>query len=171
MTSWDDLVGTLQLRWDDSREDVCGQLVYCIKYAIFTPLSAVRTASQLLSEHADSPHVRSWAKECHQTCNNWKDNYWKIQDGCLSKIEDKEKACLCILDELKTLFANLDKVLEQGESILQFLKGDMADLGKILIKTLSLVKQIEKNLQEQDLSWLMEYLDNEAKLSQRRIEN
>mgnify|MGYP001264492602 FL=1 len=86
-------------------------------------------------------------------------------------MEDKEKACFCILDEAKTFFANLDNVLEQGEPVLQFLEGDMADVGKILIQTLLLVKQIEEKLQEQDLSWLMKYLDDEAKLSQGRIDN
>lgn len=164
MTNWDVLVEHLEQRWNKSRSQVCEQLTFTIRYAIITPLSSVKALSDLLEKNTKSSQIRDWAKECHQTCQYWLESYGKIQDRCLSNLDDNEMACKCILQDVGALLASSVDILFQNTKVLDHAAEEEAEVGKTLFQKLSIITQIHYQLRAQDLSWLMAYINYEEEL-------
>ncbi|MCP4540710.1 MAG: hypothetical protein GY832_26525 [Chloroflexi bacterium] len=171
MTSWDTLLNHLERRWNASHKEVCEQLIVTIRYAVFTQLDFVQSASDLLKKGAESSQVQNWAEKCYDICQDWLNDYWKLQERCLSNSDNQETVCKCILQGIGPLLANSVGLLK-GELILSLDGGnligeDMNRIVKQLLQKLTVVVQIHNEISSQDLSWLLTYIDNEDKLGQR----
>ena len=161
--SWDNLIKRLEKQWNKSRTEVHEQLVVTIRYAIFTSLDSIKVLSGLLVDQAKAPEIQDWAKECHQICLNWIDSYWKIQESCSSRQSEKEPACKCILEDVNTLLANSINIYSQGISIPDN-EVKSSQVREMLFEKLFTVTQIYKQLQAQDSSWLLQYIEYEDEL-------
>lgn len=159
---WDEFVNHLEQRWNQSGPELYQVLVNVIKYAILTPLGLVTTAVEILKDDEQTPPpVRNWAQECYQACQSWIDNYYEeIHVPCLAGSDDSERNCKCILQAVETLFANSPGLLVRGSEFQRLeLDEHQKTLFGILLKKLSTITQIHNELQEQNLSWLLTYID------------
>jgi hypothetical protein len=168
ITDWHTLVRQLEQRWDAPTTEVLDQLIVTMRYAVFSTLDLVRSASSLLRENAKSFQAQSWAEESYQKCQSWAEGYWKLQERCLGASGDRESACKCILQGIGPLLVSHKDILSQGSRILDLEEGKTAKVATVLFEKLSDVAYIYAELQSQDLSWLLKYIDDEDRLRQAR---
>jgi hypothetical protein len=170
MTNWETLSGRLRQRWNVSDEELFEQLIVTIRYAIFTPLDFVHSASDLLKGNAKSHQVQDWAEKCHKRCQDWLNGYLEIQDRCLDDSSDKKAACRCILQGVGPLLANSIDLVQEAQSLglneSDLAEEDMTRIIKQLLQKLAIIVQIHSEVRTQDLSWLLKYIDGEDKLGQ-----
>ena len=161
MINWDLLLNHLEQRWDMSHLEVCEQLVITIRYAVYSPLAFIRSASSLLKEKTESLQVRTWATECYRKSKDWMDKYWIIQENCLQNAIINEVICKCLLQGIGSLFADGADLLHQEAQLRDLVKGEMAQVADMIAQKLSVVIQIHDELRSGNLSWLLRYINEE----------
>ena len=144
------------------REIPVEELPIYILYAIRASSTMVVGSSELLCKvFAPYPEALRWAQSCYSTTMAWHEILGTIKSDCATQTHDPVATCKCILQNITPIIAQINPVLKDMPSI------DLSDeadkkVFNILKSALERLSKTSFELEQQDLSWLKEFMDREA---------
>ncbi|MFT3895888.1 MAG: hypothetical protein QM730_30080 [Anaerolineales bacterium] len=145
------------------KEIPADELPNYILYAIRVYTTTVVGSSEIMcSVFAPYSEALQWAQNCYSTILAWKDALAIIQDDCLAQTNHNPVfICKYILQKLTPILAQSNPILADLPSV------DLSDepenkVFNILKLGLERLARVSSELEQQNLSWLKEFIDRET---------
>lgn len=162
-SDWENLVAHSAARWNMPSETAVSNMVSVIRHGVYDPALAliISTAGLLKMNPNLSTITASWIDNCHLAAKTWLKQYREIEHHCLQKTDDEEQACRCILSQIGPLFRNSVDLYQTGTTLVaQLPKADEDEAYTMLLRALGRLSRLSTELANNDLSWLLSYIDD-----------
>lgn len=160
---WENLIEHSAVRWNMVPDTAVANMVSVVRHSVYDPaLALIISASGLLKMNpALNEITASWVDNCHSTAQNWLKQYRMIEHHCTQQTATEEQACRCILKQIGPLFMNSAALYKTGSALVpQLPEADQDEAYDMLLRALARLARISTELAEDDLSWLLAYIDN-----------
>lgn len=139
-------------------DELPNYLLYAIRVYSTT---VVGSAEIMCSVFAPYPEALRWAQNCYSTIMAWRETLATIKTGCLAQTNhDPVFICKCMLQELAPTIAQSNPILADLPSV--DLSESENKVFNILRLGLERLARVSSELEQQNLSWLKEFIDREA---------
>jgi len=138
-----------------------------ILYAIRVYIVRVVASSEIMCRvFVPYPEALRWAQNCYSTTMAWGTVLTAIKTDCSTQINDPVVICECILQKLAPLIAQSNPILKDIPSVHLSDESDNKILNMLKLG-LERLSKVSFELEQQNSSWLKEFMDREAENSQR----
>lgn len=161
-TEWDNLIEHAGVRWNMPRETAVANMVSVIRHGIYDPaLALVISTAGLLKMNPDLTEITAaWVDECQLSAQTWLKRYRMIEHHCTQKAIDEMQICACILKQIGPLFADSIELHRKGlDLVAQLPEADQDEAYEMLLRALGRLSRLSTELANDDLSWLLSYID------------
>jgi hypothetical protein len=159
---WDELTQHVAARWQIPPGETEGQMVAVIRHAIYDPALAlvISTAGLLLMTPPVDTAVTDWVTACQSAGQEWLRRYRLLEHRCVQGNTAVPTTCQCILNQLAPLFANSHPLAQTGQRLFsQYPAMHSDEAYDMLLRALGRLARLSAECQQNDLSWLWEYID------------
>ncbi|MFT3894061.1 MAG: hypothetical protein QM730_20720 [Anaerolineales bacterium] len=144
------------------REMPLDELPNYVLYAIRVYASTVVSGSEIMCRvFVPFPEALGWAQNCYLTTMAWSEIFIAIKADCATDAKDTVASCECILQKLTPVIAQSNAILENIPSV-DFSEESDNKVFNVLKLGLERLSKISLELEQQNLSWLKEFMDREA---------
>lgn len=159
---WAELLQHVAARWQIPAAEAEVQMVAVIRHAVYDPALALVISTTGLLQMSRPPDTLTadWIAACQQAGQEWLQRYRLLEHRCVQGNTAVSAACQCMLDQLASLFANSERLVQAGQNVVNQSPALTTDEAyEMLMRALNRLARISAELHQDDLSWLWEYID------------
>jgi hypothetical protein len=159
---WDELTQHVAARWQIPPGETEAQMVAVLRHAIYDPALAlvISTTGLLQMTPVVDSAVANWLMACQNAGQEWLRRYRLLEHRCGLGHTAVSTTCQCIFNQLAPLFANSAPLFQTGQGLFSQYPAMQADEAyEMLLRALGRLARLASECQQNDLSWLWEYID------------
>ncbi|MCP4360155.1 MAG: hypothetical protein GY796_19280 [Chloroflexi bacterium] len=164
-SDWDDIVRHLAKRWGLSEDTAADQMMSVVRHSIYDPGLAliISTTGLLKMSTAPTSDLATWLNSCQEASQSWLYRYRMVEHHCILRTDNMKQSCFCTLKQIGPIFVDSQTHLEAGDAFWQMMPPDKQDeVLEILLRALSRLTRVSRELAEDELTWLWSYIDTKS---------